>query len=259
MKTIILPIIDRRIVIPKSGVFIFEDQSVEEAQKSLEEICGIQVGSFEKLPTATENTNIYFGYCNALFKPIVADLIPPKELLIDILNQDQINVLVQYVAEDKNQSAFTYKDTVSESLPHPQTFTFIHIENTNLFCIVRDGGESHFSLPGGTCELWETSVEGAIREVAEEAQIAIENPILLGVNHAAVVRPDGLCVHEFCQPRYFARIRQDQVQDFVPFKDGFEVEERRFVPFDELPIYIKWLNAENGLPYMEKIRAMLEK
>ncbi len=254
----ILPIIDRRVIVPRSGLIKITDQAItdNDSELTIAEF-NLRVSCLIKI---SENNNelVYAGYCNYLSERIDADFVEIKNLKEFNLENTTLNILSEMISKDKELTEFSYSEIVPVNIAIPQTFTFCNIKNTDLFCVVRDKGENHFSLPGGTCELWETGEEGAIRETKEEAQLEISNLKILGCNIAEAKNKNNVTVNIFCQPRYYATVEEAEIKEFVPGFEGWEIEERRFVSLDELPNYIKWLGLKNGLPYLEKLKKLVD-
>lgn len=106
----------------------------------------------------------------------------------------------------------------------------------NLVCLVRDKDEERFTLPGGGIDEGETPEESLIREFKEEAQFEIKNIKLLG---SLEVSPE-----KTQQVRYICEA--ENVEEFIPEKDGWETVERIWVYYKDLPKYLKWIKYESG-------------
>jgi 8-oxo-dGTP pyrophosphatase MutT (NUDIX family) len=136
-------------------------------------------------------------------------------------------------------------------LPAITTQCMCLIRYKGKYCVVRDFDEDFFSLPGGGCNLGESSVSCLRREVLEETQIVLSNFNLIGRVVVSFSVADKI-LSQVTHDRYISKI--DFVEDFVARKDGFEVEERDFVEIDELCEKVMLLQNDTG----EKIIKQLE-
>lgn len=141
-----------------------------------------------------------------------------------------------------------------------QVYGFL-LTNNNLAVLVRDEGEKRFTLPGGKIESGENAQDAFIRESIEEAQIKPNSPILLG--SLEYINPNGIDDEDrhHQEIRYFSFFDVDELKKFEPLKDGFEVEERIFVHYENLPDYIPWLKkSETGkAQFNEFIKNFIQK
>lgn len=147
----------------------------------------------------------------------------------------QMLEILRYVVDDhikqNYQASFTYyPNKIFRDIPITQVFTFCKNLNGE-FCVVKDSDESFYSLPGGGCELGESPETCARREIFEEAQITCKNISLLG-SILVELNKNGLVVSRFQHVRYIADL--DEMMDFVPLKNGFETNVRKFLPFSKL-------------------------
>lgn len=110
-------------------------------------------------------------------------------------------------------------------------------------CIVKDGEEEFYSLPGGGRKLLESPLECAKRELLEEAQITGRDFKPFG-SIKVDFDIDGIPYSSMLQARYFCRA--DLIEDFIPFRNGFETSERKFVAVDELTQFVKQLQNKDG-------------
>lgn len=120
-----------------------------------------------------------------------------------------------------------------------QVYGFV-ITADNLIALVRDKGEERYTPVGGGVEDGESAQEAFVRELEEEAQLKPQKLELLGTLEIV----DELQAERHLQVRYACW--PESINDFIPCKGGFEVEERVFVHIDELPRYIHWINTPDG-------------
>jgi ADP-ribose pyrophosphatase YjhB (NUDIX family) len=100
-------------------------------------------------------------------------------------DNSQLKSVVLYAKSILDLFKFTYKfsftkDSISSDVLVTQVYGFCKDVISGDYLLVRDTGESHYSLPGGGCELGESAVEAFRRELMEEAQCEASNLILLG-------------------------------------------------------------------------------
>lgn len=101
----------------------------------------------------------------------------------------------------------------------------------NQLLIVRN--EDTWTIPGGHPEANETFLETLNREIMEEACLTIKDAKYLGA--VEVVENNDV----YYQLRYTAK-----VENTLPFVKEWEISERLFVNFEDLPKYIKWCNGK---------------
>jgi ADP-ribose pyrophosphatase YjhB (NUDIX family) len=256
MKYIVIPILDRRIITlrDKLDPFLVINIDKENITDCIYNMFSIQLYNYS-IVIWEDNNKYVIWYCVHVTKKIQADLLREDHHVWKLPQsiQDHINNLTK---NDKEQQRFTFSN-YHKNLIVIQTFTCINIQNTDLICLVRDGWETHFTFPWWTCELDETDIQWATREVKEEAQLEIKELHFLGGNIVDTVRPSGETVQSFFQSRFFAKILIDDVTTFISFYNGFETEERIFVKVGELTKYIPRLNYEHGIPIYNKIISLL--
>lgn len=126
------------------------------------------------------------------------------------------------------------------------------------FCIVFGDKKDYWNLPGGGREGNETPLETFIREVREETQADAAQIEFFQIVDGNMFDENGveLAYEEKLKHvenemsllpgvRYVAKLIN--IEEFVSNKDGFEIEDRKFVSIEELPKYITWLEtSENG-------------
>lgn len=130
-----------------------------------------------------------------------------------------------------------------------QVYCFI-ITKDGLVALVRDKGEERFTPVGGSIEAGESAREALIRETQEEAQLDLVDIQVLGTVR---VELEDKVEHQL---RYFAKPKK--MHDFIPCKDGFEVEERIFIHYQELPRYVHWLNTPDGKLQFRDLKEYIE-
>lgn len=100
----------------------------------------------------------------------------------------------------------------------------------NQLLIVKNG--KIWTVPGGHPEVGEEKIETLKREIMEETYTTIKDIKYLG---AVEVVEDGQIYYQL---RYTAK-----VDEILPFKGEYEINERKFVDLDNLINYIKWANG----------------
>ena len=109
---------------------------------------------------------------------------------------------------------------------HTQVSGYV-FNDQNQLLIVKNG--KTWTIPGGHPEANETYLQTLDRELMEEACITLKDVNYLG---AVEVVEDG---ETYYQLRYTAKVK-----DVLPFKQEWEISERKFVDLEDLPKYIKW-------------------
>ncbi|HEY0908003.1 MAG TPA: NUDIX hydrolase [Candidatus Paceibacterota bacterium] len=143
---------------------------------------------------------------------------------------------------ERNGKAMTYvwhPGSMPEGIPVHQVYGF-SLSPSGLIALVRDKGEERFTPPGGGVESGETALQGLVREFKEEAQFEPLDIRLLG--SLEIINPSG----EKEIDRHNLQVRfvctTGKLDAFVPLKDGFEVEERIFVHYRDLPKYVGFID-----------------
>lgn len=127
-------------------------------------------------------------------------------------------------------------------------------------CVVWEKEKGYWTLPGGGREDREIPEETFVREVNEESQCDAVGVEYLHCVYAKCLDENGVEVkvpeNRICF-RYICKLKN--IQDFVPNKNGHEIDERRFVNLDELPNYITWLkDTENGANSFKRLKKIAE-
>lgn len=147
------------------------------------------------------------------------------------------------------------KKNIDFNIPVTQVYGFCKDVSTGYFCIVRETGQSHYSLPGGGCEIGESPEVAFRRELLEETLFKVDNITLVGATKVDMYKPDRKThLQTIFQVRFYTEIKE--IVPFIPNKDGFEVEERQFVTFPDLLEKIDWLKTEVGSLVIEEINKL---
>ncbi|PJA41386.1 hypothetical protein CO178_00285 [candidate division WWE3 bacterium CG_4_9_14_3_um_filter_34_6] len=141
---------------------------------------------------------------------------------------------------------------VSEFKP-TQIYGFCKTKD-NLVCLVRDKNEERFTLLGGGIDDGETPEQALVREFREEAQFEPKNIKLLG-SVEVIVEEEGKPTEKTQQVRYICEF--DKLDEFIPEKDGWEVVERIWVYYKDLPKYLKWMKYESGKEVFDAFKKAL--
>lgn len=163
-----------------------------------------------------------------------------------LIKEKNIDTTFEYVTVDENPAIV--------DLPITTVQVMGVCKYGNKYCIVRDFDESHFSLPGGGCELGESSVACLKREIQEEAQFKIKSHELLGRVIIHFVSK-GKVLSQVAHDRYFCMV--DEIGDFLPRKNGFEVEERKFIELKDLQKRVMLLQNSTGDKIILQLKAGL--
>lgn len=180
------------------------------------------------------------------------------ELMRERDDSNQMYEILESVYEDfdKQKYAVSYKyfpRRIFKSVPVTQVFTFC-LNTDNKICVVRDEGESFFSLPGGSCELNETPEECIARELNEEAQMTCKDLSLLGTI-LVEFKKGNKTVSKFQQLRYMAKV--DAIETFIPYKNEFETIERQFLDVSQLGTKVKILQNNNGETILKQVSELV--
>lgn len=108
--------------------------------------------------------------------------------------------------------------------------------------IVKNGNT--WTIPGGHPEKNETKENALKRELMEEACVTLKDIKYIGA--VKVVENSEV----YYQLRYTAR-----VLELLPFKQEWEICERKFIDINELPNYIKW---SKGITFSKQIESAVQ-
>jgi len=149
-----------------------------------------------------------------------------------------------------------YKFIPGEILPNIiSTSAMVFCLNNNReICIVKDGDENFYSLPGGGRDLTESILDCAKRELFEESQIVAKNYKVFGTILVEFYEKDML-VSRMQQVRYLCEV--EKISDFVPYKDGHETDERKFVSSDNLIDLVKQFQNNSGQEIVNYLKTLI--
>ena len=132
------------------------------------------------------------------------------------------------------------EDAVIGNAKYTQVSGYVLNEQGQLL-IVKN--QNTWTIPGGHPEVGETKEETLKRELMEEACITLKDIHYLG---AVEVVENG---ETYYQLRYTAK-----VNELLPFKQEWEICERKFVDFVDLSKYIKWANGKTFAKQIESVK-----
>lgn len=110
----------------------------------------------------------------------------------------------------------------------------------NQLLIVKNGNT--WTIPGGHPENGETKEETLNRELMEEACVTLDKSHYIGA--VEVIEND----ETYFQLRYTAKVKE-----VLPFKQEWEICERKFINLEDLPNYIKW---SKGITFSAQIESV---
>ena len=123
---------------------------------------------------------------------------------------------------------------------HTQVSGYV-LNEENQLLIVKN--ENTWTIPGGHPEVGETKEETLARELMEEACVTLKDVNYLG---AVEVVENG---ETYYQLRYTAKLNE-----LLPFKQEWEICERKFIDLNDLPKYIKWANGKTFAAQIESVK-----
>jgi len=132
-----------------------------------------------------------------------------------------------------------HPEKILENVPIHHVSGFA-ISQDGLVALVRDEGETRFTLPGGSREEGESAEESLLREFQEEAQFTPTRIRLLGTLEVVNELAKEEIQKHHQQVLFMCEI--SDLEKFVPSKDGFEVAERIFVYAEDVPLYVQHMS-----------------
>jgi len=143
-----------------------------------------------------------------------------------------------------NKTTFTWhSNKILNNVKPFQVYGFC-LNKNNLIVLVRDKGESRFTLPGGKIDNNESPLQALIREFKEEAQFTPKKIELLGSLEVQIKDKNSKTIDHHQQIRFICHIKN--LGPFIPEKDGWETVERIFVKPQNLPDYLEWIAYPTG-------------
>lgn len=132
-----------------------------------------------------------------------------------------------------------------KNLDNYQPFTQVYgvvFDSSGMILIQRRDG-CDWCLPGGTVEHLETAEQTLRREVVEESDVTINNPILLGGQRVQFPgghnpNPSKRGGDDFFQLRYYCEVDEIMIQ--TPDPDHGTINERMFVNPNKINTYLNW-------------------
>ena len=112
----------------------------------------------------------------------------------------------------------------------------------NKLLIVKNGEK--WTIPGGHYEKGDTELETLNRELMEEACVTLKEIKYLGA--VEVLENEEI----YYQLRYTAKVDKE-----LPFKQEWEISERKFISLSELDNYIEWAN---GITFKSQIKSAIK-
>lgn len=130
-------------------------------------------------------------------------------------------------------STFTWYpgDSLEEFQPFTQVYGVCFNDEGKI--LIQRRGKRPWCLAGGTVEAGESAEDTLRRELIEEADVSLKNPILLGGQRVSV---DGYDTSY--QLRYYCEVNEILPQ--TPDPDTNIINERKFVSPSEINEYLRW-------------------
>ncbi len=156
---------------------------------------------------------------------------------------DEINLASSVWDSGNGRIKFTWYPGNDLSKYSPYTQVYGVVFNSEGKILIQRVGDKAWCLPGGTVEDGETAEDTLRREVIEEADVSINNPILLGGQRVLFMdkpnpnpkRGEG---NDFYQLRYYAEV--EELLEQTPDPDNGQIHERLFVDPSEITSYFDW-------------------
>lgn len=170
---------------------------------------------------------------------------------------NQLMEVLLYAKQELDKFGMIYdfsfiKDNIDLNIPTTQVYGFCKDVDSGNFCIVRETGQNHYSLPGGGCDIGELPEEAFRRELKEETLFTANIVNLLGVTRVDIFNFDKkMHLQTIFQARYYTEIVEKV--PFVANKNGFEIEERIFVSYSDLLEKVDWLKTEVGKLVLDEV------
>lgn len=160
----------------------------------------------------------------------------------------QLAEITEYVFNKFKDYGFTVQfnyinSEILNDIPVTQVMGFCK-ETDGKYCVVKDYNESHYSLPGGGCNLGEDPIECLKREFIEETQINIKNINLIGTVLVEISNQNGEIINKTQHVRYYCEPKA--ITNFIPRYNGHETIERKFIPIRSLKNTLPMLKNEAG-------------
>ncbi len=153
-------------------------------------------------------------------------------------------IITSSVKMDNDNVDFSwYPGIIMEGVKLRNIYGFC-VNKNNKVALVRDKGETRFTLPGGGVQEGESGIEALNREFIEEVQFYPQNIKLLGSLEVVRTDPSGNIIDHQQQVRFVCSI--DKPGKFIPEKDGWETVERIFVSVEDLSKYLEWIAYSTG-------------
>lgn len=144
-------------------------------------------------------------------------------------NYNEINELTKKMLEDFQNVKFDRNNYFSKEVyptPNISVRTVVFNQNKEVL-MVQEAVDNGYSLPGGWCDLYESSSETAKKEVLQEAGIKVDNLKLVGFFHQIPFK------HHVSTPCFVVVYKADFVCDTKCH--CYETKNVGFFPVDKLP------------------------